>query len=314
MKNVEIAHLLNKYADLLEIQGADLFRIQAYRIAARTIESLSQSVTQLLEAGKDLRKLKLPRIGKSMSEHIEEIVKTGTLTASNELRKKLPGKVDESLEVEGLGPKRTKQLYEKLGISSIEKTEGSDRVRETGISRRLRQKKYRENKPGDPKFRKTTQALQTLGRRPVGAPSHGTSSQGGAIEQIEVAGSYRRRMETVGDIDILVASDKPKTVMQCFQTYPEIERVLAAGTTRGTIILRSGLQVDLRILPRRSYGAALHYFTESKAHTSPFAPSASSAACVSANTESSVSRKVGRSRGRDRIRRADWRRQGRRRL
>jgi DNA polymerase (family 10) len=86
------------------------------------------------------------------------------------------------------------------------------------------------------------------------------------IERMEVAGSYRRRMETVGDIDILAASDDPKAVMQRFQTYPEVERVIAAGTTRGTVILRSGLQVDLRILPRRCYGAALHYFTGSKAH------------------------------------------------
>jgi DNA polymerase (family 10) len=108
MENVEIAHVLNQYADLLEIQGADLFRIQAYRNAARTIESLSQSVTQLLETGKDLKKLKLPGIGKSMSEHIEEIVKSGTLTALKELRKKLPGKVDELLENRGTGTEADK--------------------------------------------------------------------------------------------------------------------------------------------------------------------------------------------------------------
>jgi DNA polymerase (family 10) len=90
--------------------------------------------------------------------------------------------------------------------------------------------------------------------------------KGGNIEQLEVAGSYRRRMETVGDIDILAMSDDAKAVMQRFQTYPEVERVIAAGTTRGTVMLRSGLQVDLRILPRRSYGAALQYFTGSKAH------------------------------------------------
>lgn len=115
MENVEIAKLLNKYADLLEIQGADLFRIQAYRNAGRTIESLSQSISQLVQEGKDLKKLKLPGIGKSMSEHLEEIAKTGSLGALNELRKKLPGSLDELLEIEGLGPKRTKLLYDKLG-------------------------------------------------------------------------------------------------------------------------------------------------------------------------------------------------------
>ena len=123
MENVEIANLLNKYADLLEIQGADLFRIQAYRNAARTIESLSQPVSQLVQEGKDLKKLKLPGIGKGMSEHLEEIVKTGSLGALNELRKELPGSLDELLEIEGLGPKRTKLLYDKLGISSIKQLE-----------------------------------------------------------------------------------------------------------------------------------------------------------------------------------------------
>ncbi|HEY7219001.1 MAG TPA: helix-hairpin-helix domain-containing protein, partial [Candidatus Binatia bacterium] len=123
MENVEIAHVLIKYADLMEIEGEDLFRIIAYRNAARTIESLSQPIAQLIASGEDLKKLKLPGIGKSMAEHVEEIVKTGTLQALELIRKKLPGTLDELLEIEGLGPKRTKQLYEKLGISSIKQLE-----------------------------------------------------------------------------------------------------------------------------------------------------------------------------------------------
>jgi DNA polymerase (family X) len=266
MENVEIAHLLNKYAELLEIQGADRFRIQAYRNAARTIESLSQPVAQLLDEGKDLKKLKLPGIGKGMAEHIEEIVKTGTLHDLKELRKTLPASLDELLEIEGLGPKRTKQLYHQLGISSIKKLE------EAIDSGKL------ESLAGFGKksVEKIRQAIGDLGKRAkrfklldadqLVRPLIEYLRKPGDIEQLEVAGSYRRRMETVGDIDILAASDNPKTVMQRFQTYPEVERVIAAGTTRGTVILRSGLQVDLRILPRRSYGAALHYFTGSKAH------------------------------------------------
>jgi len=266
MENVEIAHLLSKYADLIEIQGADLFRIQAYRNAARTIESLSQPVAQLLDEGKDLKKLKLPGIGKSMAEHIEEIVKTGTLGTLAELRKKLPATLDELLEIEGLGPKRTKQLYEKLGISSVKKLE------EAIASGKL------ESLAGFGKksIEKISRGIQNLEKRPkrfklidadqLVRPLVEYLRKGGNIEQLEVAGSYRRRMETVGDIDILAASENAKAVMQRFQTYPEVERMIAAGTTRGTMILRSGLQVDLRILPRRSYGAALHYFTGSKAH------------------------------------------------
>jgi len=266
MENVEIAHLLSKYADLLEIQGEGRFRVLAYRNAARTIESLSQPVAQLIAEGKDLKTLKLPGVGERMAEHIEEIIKTGTLQALKVLRKQIPATLDELLEVEGLGPKRTKQLYEKLGISSVKQLEqaiASGKV---------------ESLPGFGKksVEKIRQAIQNLAKRPkrfklldadqLVRPLIEYLREGGNIERLEVAGSYRRRMETVGDIDILAASDNPKVVMQRFQTYPEVERVIAAGTTRGTVILRSGLQVDLRILPQRSYGAALHYFTGSKAH------------------------------------------------
>ena len=266
MENVEIAHVLSKYADLLEIGGADLFRVLAYRNAARTIESLSQPVPQLLDKGKDLNKLKLPGIGKSMAEHVEEIIKTGTLQGLKQLRKKLPATLDELLEIEGLGPKRTKQLYEQLGIRSVKKLE---QAIESGKLEAL---------PGFGKksVGKIRQAIQRLAKRPkrfklldadqLVRPLIESLRKGGSIEQLEVAGSYRRRMETVGDIDILAACEKPEPVMRRFQTYPGVARVIAAGTTRGTVILRSGLQVDLRILPQRSYGAALHYFTGSKAH------------------------------------------------
>jgi DNA polymerase (family X) len=266
MENVEIAHLLNQYADLLEIQGADLFRIRAYRNAAHTIESLSQPIVQLLDEDKDLTKLKLPGIGKGMAEHIEEIVKTGTLTALRELRKKLPATLDELLEIEGLGPKRTKLLYEKLGVTSIKTLEQAIDAGKVETLAGF----------GKKSIEKIRQAIENLAKRPkrfklldadqLVRPLIEHLRKGGNLEQLEVAGSYRRRMETVGDIDILAMSDDAKAVMQRFQTYPEVERVIAAGTTRGTVILRSGLQVDLRILPRRSYGAALHYFTGSKAH------------------------------------------------
>ena len=266
MENVEIAHLLNKYADLLEIQGADLFRIQAYRNAARTIESHSQPIVQLLEQGHDLKKLKLSGIGKSMAEHIEEIAKTGTLLALKELSKELPDSLDELLEIEGLGPKRTKRLYEKLGVSSIKKLKqaiDSGKLESLGGF-------------GKKSIDKIRQAIDNMAKRPkrfklldadqLVYPMVEHLRKGGNIDQLEVAGSYRRRMETVGDIDILVASPSAKTVMERFQTYPEVERVIASGMTRGTVVLRSGLQVDLRILLRRCYGAALHYFTGSKAH------------------------------------------------
>jgi DNA polymerase (family 10) len=266
MENVEIAHVLSKYADLLEIEGEELFRVLAYRNAARTIESLSQPVAQLIQEGKDLKKLKLPGIGKSMAEHIEEILKTGTLKALTQIRKKLPAKLDELLDIDGLGPKRTKQLYEQLGIGSIKQLE---QALDSGKVESLRGF-------GRKSVEKIRQAIDNLAKRPkrfklldadqLVRPLIEYLRKSGSIGQLEVAGSYRRRMETVGDLDVLVTCEDPSPVMQRFRSYPEVARVVAAGTTRGTVILRSGIQVDLRILPRRCYGAALHYFTGSKAH------------------------------------------------
>jgi DNA polymerase (family 10) len=228
------------------------------------LQGLSQPVAQLIEQGKDLTEL--PGVGDSMAEHIMEIVNTGTLKALSELRKEFPASTSQLLQLQGLGPKRTKQLHDKLNIGSIKELEQAIAA---GKLARL---------PGfgEKSIEKLRRAIETFQHRPkrfllrdadqLVRPLIDYLREGEDIEKLEVAGSYRRRMETVGDIDILVASEKPEPVMQRFQTYPEVERVIAAGTTRGTVILRSGLQVDLRILPQRCYGAALHYFTGSKAH------------------------------------------------
>lgn len=266
MENVEIARILNQYADLLEIEGADPFRVRAYRNAARTIESFSRSIAQCLEEGQDLKKLKLPGIGKGMTEHIEEIVKTGTLGALKDLRKKLPASLDELLQIEGLGPKRTKLLYEKLGIGSVKQLEQAIDAGKLQTLPGFGEKSVEKIRRAIQNSAKRTKRFKLLDADQLVRPLVEHLRKGGNIDELQVAGSYRRRMETVGDIDILVASDNANAVMERFQSYPEVERVIAAGTTRGTVILRSGLQVDLRILPRRSYGAALHYFTGSKAH------------------------------------------------
>jgi DNA polymerase (family 10) len=264
MENVEIAKVLNEYADLLDIQGENRFRIGSYRRAAQTIQSLSQPIAGLVERGEDL--VQLPGIGKSMAEHIKEIIKTGTLKALQKLHKDFPASLGQLVQIEGLGPKRTKQLYDKLGITSIAQ------LRKALDSGKV------EALPGFGKksAAKIRQALEVFAERPqrfklmdadqLVRPLIEHLRQCKGIERLEVAGSYRRRMETVGDIDILVTCEKSQLVMDRFQSYAEVARVAAAGETRGTVILRSGLQVDLRILPSRSYGAALHYFTGSKAH------------------------------------------------
>jgi DNA polymerase (family 10) len=266
MENVEIAHLLSKYADLLEIQGEDGFRVRAYRNAARMIESFSQPVAQLVKESKDLEKLKLPGIGKGMAEHIEEIVKTGGLQALAKIRKKLPAKLDELLEIEGLGPKRTKQLYEKLRIASVQQLEQAIEAGKVEALSGFGKKSVEKIRQGIRNLAKRPRRFKLFDADQLVRPLLEYLRKESGVERLEAAGSYRRRMETVGDLDILAISDRPEAVMGSFQAYPEVERVVAAGPTRGTVILRSGIQVDLRILPRRCYGAALHYFTGSKAH------------------------------------------------
>ena len=264
MENVEIAHILTSYADLLEIQGEGLFRVLAYRNAARTVESLSQPVAQLLKEGKDLKEL--PGIGKSMAEHIEEIVKTGALKALTALRKKFPASLNELLEIEGLGPRRTKLLYDKLGIASVKQLGQALASGKVELLRGFGAKSVEKLRQAIESFEKRPRRFKLLDADQFVHPLVEYLRKGAGIERLDVAGSYRRRMETVGDIDILAACEKPAPAIERFESYPEVERVASAGTTRASVILRSGLQVDLRVVSRRCYGAALHYFTGSKAH------------------------------------------------
>lgn len=264
MENVEIAQILNDYADLLDIQGENPFRVRAYRKAVQTIESLSRPVAELVEEGEDLTNL--PGIGVSIAEHIQEILRTGTLKAFEELRKDVPATLAELVQLEGLGPKRTKQLYRELGITSIADLQEALDAGKVEALPGFGKKSAEKIRQSIRTFKQRPERFKLMDADQLVRPLLDYLRNAPGIEQLEVAGSYRRRMETVGDVDILVTCENPKPVMKRFQSYPQVARVVAAGTTRGTVILRSGLQVDLRILPDRSYGAALHYFTGSKAH------------------------------------------------
>jgi DNA polymerase (family 10) len=264
MENVEIARMLNEYADLLDIQGENTFRVRSYRNAAQTVAGLSQPVAQLIEAGEDLRKL--PGIGSSMAEHLKEILETGTLSGLEEVRRALPPTLTELMQLHHLGPKRARQLYDTLGITSVselaaaidtgkvEALPGFGKKSAGNLSRALEE------------FERRTKRFLLADADQLVQPLLRYLRQAPGIIELEVAGSYRRRQDTVGDIDILATGENSQPVMQHFQSYQYIERVEMAGTTRGTVVLRSGLKVDLRIVPRRSYGAALHYFIGSKAH------------------------------------------------
>src|SRR6266702_3786013 len=265
MQNPDIARLFDEVADLLEIQDANPFRVRAYRNAARTIRDFPESLADLVRAGtKDLTEI--PGIGEDLAEKIAEIVATGELKLHRQLAAKLPSGLLDLLRIPGLGPKRVKLLHKKLKVKSA-----------ADLARALDAGKVQKLKGFGPKMEEKMRAglgqAQATERRLL---LHEAETQanaivaylksGGGIHEIEVAGSYRRRRETIGDLDVLVTCTDSAKVMDRFVGYPEVREVLSQGETRATVKLRGGLQVDLRAVEPDAYGAALLYFTGSKAH------------------------------------------------
>lgn len=262
--NADIGAAFEEIADLLEIRGENRFRVRAYRNAARTITGLGRDLKTLLDEGQDLPKL--PGIGADLAAKIREVCKTGTCKLLEQLRSEMPPAIPELLKIPGLGPKRVKLLHEKLNIQAVE-----DLRRAAGAGRIRKVAGFGE---------KTESAiLQALGKR--GAAPERTKLAVAAqyaealeaylakvtgVSKVTVSGSFRRMRETVGDLDIVVAARAGSPVMERFTHYDEVENVLSHGETRSSVVLKSGLQVDLRLVPVESYGAALHYFTGSKAH------------------------------------------------
>jgi DNA polymerase (family X) len=264
MENVEIARMLNEYADLLDIQGENPFRVRSYRNAAQTVAGLSQPVAQLIEAGEDLRKL--PGIGSGMAEHLKEILETGTLSGLEEVRRALPPTLTELVQLQHLGPKRARQLYDALGITSVSELSAAIGARKVEALPGFGKKSAANLRRALEEFERRTKRFLLADADQLVQPLLRYLRQAPGIIELEVAGSYRRRQETVGDIDILATCENSQPVMQHFQSYRDVDRMEMAGTTRASVVLRSGVKVDLRIVPRRSYGAALHYFIGSKAH------------------------------------------------
>lgn len=262
--NADIAAIFEQIAELLEIQGANPFRVRAYHNAARTVGAYGQDLAALVAAGKDVPHL--PGIGEDLAGKIKEIAHTGHCALLERLRGELPAALTELLRVPGLGPKRVKTLHALLGVDTREQllaAAEAGRIRELpGFGAKTEQRILEHLRgPAMPEARMllpvAAQYAEALADWLRGATQ---------VQQLEIAGSYRRRRETVGDIDILVASSEPAPVMQRFTGYDEVREILGQGSTRASVRLASGLQVDLRVVEPAAFGAALHYFTGSKAH------------------------------------------------
>jgi DNA polymerase (family 10) len=260
VQNAEVAAMFDQAAELLEIEGENQFRVRAYRHAARVIEGLPQSVKSLLSAGRDLSEL--PGIGKDLAGKIAEIVATGHFTLLDALKKKLPGELGEIAALPGLGPKRVKLLHDRLKVSTLD---GLRRVVKSGRLHGVRGfGPTIENKllAALEKPRSEKRFKLSVAEAEAGALAHFLRSCG----RVVVAGSYRRRRDTVGDLDAVVTAKDGAAVGDKLVGYENVVEVLAHGPTRTTVVLRSGLQIDVRAVPEQSYGAAVLYFTGSKAH------------------------------------------------
>src|SRR5436189_4888516 len=267
MQNPDIARLFDEVADLLEIQDANPFRVRAYRNAARTIRALPEPIADRVRAGtKDLTEI--AGIGDDLAEKIADIVTTGELPLRNQRASKLPAGLLDLLRIPGLGPKRVKLLYKKLKVKSA-----ADLA--TAIDKGRGQKLKGFGPKMEEKMRAGIGQAQVGERRMLlnEAETQATAvgaylEAGGGIGHMEVAGSYRRQRETIGDLDIVVTSEGMNSakVMDRFVGYGDVAEVISKGETRATVKLRGGLQVDLRAVEPDAYGAALLYFTGSKAH------------------------------------------------
>lgn len=263
MKNAEIAEAFNEIADILELRGENVFRVNAYRRAAQTVEALPRAIEDVAAEG---TLGELPGIGKDLAGKIQEYVESGEIDYLKELRRDTPAILLDMLRIPGVGPKTAVRLHEELGVKSL------DELRQAALDHRIQALPKMKAKTEENILKGLEFLSRSSGRTPIGVAlpiAEEVVSTLGAIpgvRRVAAAGSLRRFRETVGDIDILCVSKKPEEVIGRFTHMEGVSRVLAEGSTKGSVVLREGLQADLRVVDDSSYGAALAYFTGSKEH------------------------------------------------
>ncbi len=265
MKNQELAKIFYEIADYLEMESVP-FKPYAYQKAAIALEALEKDVSEIYKNEGLAGLKKIPGVGESIAEKIEEYLKTGKIKYYEDFKKKIPINLEEIIAVEGMGPKKAKILYDKLKIKNLKDLEKAARARKiaplTGFG-----EKTENNILEGIEFLKRSKGRFLLGDiLPKVNEVYEKLKSLKEVEKIDVAGSVRRMKETIGDVDFLVISKNPKKVMDFFVNLPGIIKVWGKGLTKSSVRLRDGFDMDIRVLPRQSYGAALQYFTGSKEH------------------------------------------------
>lgn len=263
MKNKFVADTLYMIADLLDLKGEMFFKTRAYRMAAQTIEALDEDIEMFVQQG---TLESIPGIGEALAKKITELVTTGKLHYLEELKKEVPSGLIDLLSIPGLGPKKVAAMYRNLGITTLKE------LQEAAVAGKLRAL-FGFGEITEKNILRGIQLLEKTSGRVLLSLAYKDGMEYMAylktctqVRNIDVAGSLRRMKETIGDIDILASSKDPEAVMEYFVSYPAVARVLAQGSTKTSVLLKDNLQVDLRVVEDKSYGAALQYFTGSKDH------------------------------------------------
>ena len=260
--NAKVAEILNAIGEILTIRE-DRFRSRAFNLAAQRVISLPEDIKNIRDRG-ELEEI--PGVGKSIAAVIEEVLETGSSTVLEELEGSLPPGIREMMRLEGVGPKTAMRLLKELSVTSIDDLETAAREEKIQELKGFGAKSEENILKAIEEYRSHQDRFLLGAVLPVIEDIKNYMKTSKAVLSIEVAGSARRRQATVGDLDILASSERPEKVSDRFVSMPPVARILSKGSTRSTVVLKNHLQVDLRVVPPQSYGAALQYFTGSKDH------------------------------------------------
>lgn len=265
MRNSEVAKILSNIADFLEMEGV-AFKPRAYDRAAEAVGGLDEDLSNIYSKGGIKALENIPGVGASIAEKIEELLKTGKLKYYEELQKKHPVNISELSSIEGLGPKTIQTLYKDLGVKDLKGLEKAIKQGKVSKLPRFGDKSEEKILKGIEAYRRHSGRFLLGEVAELALSLRETMANVPGVSKADIAGSFRRQKETVGDLDILAISKKPKAAMDAFVSQKEVLEIIAQGGTKSSVRLKNGIDVDLRVVPAESYGAALAYFTGSKAH------------------------------------------------
>jgi len=263
MDKVQISEIFEQIAAILELKGENVFKVRAYQNAAHTLQTLDEDLGKLIESGK-LTEIK--GIGKNLAEHITELATTGKLKEYESIHKSVPNGVLQMLQIQGLGPKKVKVLWEELNVTTIDTLELMCRQNKISALQGFGEKTQEKILQGIQFLRRFQGRFLFCDAYVLALELQKAIAKNSKTIRSEIAGSLRRKKEIIGDIDILASSKDPAALMETFTNHPLVEAVTAKGSTKSSVILKTGINADLRVVNDEEYPFALHYFTGSKQH------------------------------------------------